>query len=255
MNINDEVRLFWEREPCGSGQAIVGELRPLTKEWFEQIETHRYKVEPFIHSVAQFTLHHGKKILEIGVGAGTDHLQWARAGAGAQCFGVDLTEAAIETTKARFSLYGFETTLKRLDAETLSFPDNLFDIVYSWGVIHHSEKPEAIINEVRRVLKPGGLFIGMFYGRRSPLVFKFWVKHALLKGKPWLTFSDIVWDKVESVGTKSYTEVELQAMFSEFGYFESIPLITTYDTDHWPKWLSKFFPNSWGWFIGIRARK
>lgn len=253
MKLNEEVREFWEQGPCGSGDVIVGELKPLSREWFEQIEEHRYRVEPFIHSIAQFPRHHGKKLLEVGVGAGTDHLQWARAGA--RCFGVDLTSAAIETTKARFSLYGFESELQRLDAEVLPFEDESFDVVYSWGVIHHSEKPERIIEEIRRVLKPGGRFIGMLYGRRSPLVFKFWVKHALLKGKPWLSFSDVVWDKVESVGTKAYTESELRSLFGKFGTTETIPLITTYDTDHWPRWISKFFPDSWGWFIGVRANK
>ena len=253
LELNDEVREFWEQGPCGSGEVIVGDLAPRTREWFEKIETHRYQVEPFIHSVAQFSRHHGKKVLEVGVGAGTDHLQWARAGA--QCFGVDLTQAAIDTTRARFAMYGFTSELQRLDAEELPFPDASFDIVYSWGVIHHSEKPEVIIKEILRVLKPGGHFVGMLYGRRSPLVFKFWVKHALLKGRPWKSFADVVWDKVESVGTKSYTVSELRSMFSGFSQTETIPLITTYDTDHWPKWISKFFPDSWGWFIGIRAKK
>lgn len=253
MNLNDEVRAFWEQGACGSNKAIVGDLTPLTKEWYEKIEDHRYKVEPLIHSIAQFSRHHGKKLLEVGVGAGTDHLQWARAGA--DCHGVDLTEAAIEVTRIRFEMYGFESKLQRLDAEELPFPDNSFDVVYSWGVIHHSEKPELIIREIKRVLKPGGVFIGMMYGRRSPLVFKFWVKYALLAGKPWLSFRDVVWDKVESVGTKAYTVPELNALFAQFQGTEIIPMITKYDTDHWPQWFSKFFPNSWGWYIGIRARK
>lgn len=253
MKLNDEVRTFWEQTPCGTGDTIVGELRPQTKEWFEKVEDHRYKVEPFIHSVAQFSRHHGKRLLEVGVGAGTDHLQWARAGA--QCSGVDLTNAAIDTTKARFALYGFSSNLQQVDAESLPFPDNSFDVVYSWGVIHHSEKPDLIIDEIRRVLKPGGKFIGMLYGRRSPLVFKFWVKYALLAGRPWVSFADIVWSKIESVGTKAYTERELKGLFAMFGSTETIPLITTYDTEHWPLWISKFFPNSWGWFIGVRAIK
>lgn len=253
MKLNDEVRAFWEQGPCGSSDAIVGKLEPLTKEWFERIEEYRYETEPFIHSIAQFPRHHGKKLLEVGVGAGTDHLQWARSGL--QCFGVDLTDAALEATRTRFAMYGFSSNLQRLDAEVLPFPDASFDIVYSWGVIHHSEKPEFIVSEIRRVLKPGGLFIGMMYGRRSPLVFKFWVKFALLAGKPWLSFADVVWDKVESVGTKSYTVAELGTMFANFDNAEIIPMITKADTDHWPRWISKFFPDSWGWYIGIRARK
>ena len=253
MNLNDKVRNYWEKEPCGSGTPIVGELEPGTKAWFEKIENHRYQVEPMIHAIAQFPRHHGKKLLEVGVGAGTDHLQWARGGA--ECFGVDLTQAAIDTTQSRFGLYGFKTNLQRVDAEVLPFPDASFDIVYSWGVIHHSEKPEAIVAEIKRVLKPGGMFIGMLYGRRSSLVFKYWVRYALLLGKPWQSFADVVWNRMESIGTKSYTVAELHKMFSGFDKTETIPTITKYDTDHWPKWLSKFFPDSWGWYIGVRAQK
>jgi SAM-dependent methyltransferase len=253
MKLNDEVRVFWEQGACGSDKVIVGELEPLTKEWYERIEQYRYEVEPFIFSIAQFPRHAGKKLLEVGVGAGTDHLQWARSGV--ECCGVDLTEAALEATKTRFAFYGFNSNLQRLDAETLPFPNQSFDIVYSWGVIHHSEKPEVIVSEIRRVLKPGGVFIGMMYGRRSSFVFKLWVRHALLGGKPWLSFADVVWDKVESVGTKSYTNDELYAMFCDFTNIELIPMLTKADTDHWPSWVSKFLPAEWGWYIGIRARK
>jgi ubiquinone/menaquinone biosynthesis C-methylase UbiE len=251
--LNDEVREFWEREACGTGAEIVQDLPPMTREWFEQIENHRYNVEPFIHSVAQFTRYHGKKVLEVGVGAGTDHLQWKRAGT--DLYGVDLTQAAIETTRARLAMYGFDSNLQRIDAERLPFDDNSFDVVYSWGVIHHSERPDKILEEVRRVLKPGGRFIGMLYGRRSPLVFKLWIRHALLKGKPWRSAADVVWHHMESIGTKSYTESELRELLRAYSSTELIPLITTYDTARIPRFISKFFPNSWGWFIGIRATK
>ena len=203
--------------------------------------------------MAQFTRFRGSKILEVGVGAGTDHLQWARAGA--QCHGVDLTDAAIETTRKHLAFYGFESDLRRVDAEVLPFDNDTFDLVYSWGVIHHSEQPSEIIREIRRVLKPGGLFVGMMYGRRSPAVFKLWVKNALLRGRPWRSFADMVWNYMESVGTKAYTVPELKELFSEFAAFTATPLITKYDTDKFPIWLSRFFPNHWGWFIGLKATK
>jgi hypothetical protein len=95
--LKTRVREYWEKEPCGTGTNITGKYIEGTPDWYRSIEEHRYKVEPFIHSVAQFTRHRGKKILEVGVGAGTDHLQWARAGA--ECYGVDLTEAAIRATE------------------------------------------------------------------------------------------------------------------------------------------------------------
>lgn len=251
--LNDDVRGYWERDACGTAEDIVGDLPAHSSEWFEKVEEHRYDIEPFIHSVAQFTRHRGKKILEVGVGAGTDHLQWARAGC--ECHGVDLTDEGIETTRQHLALYGFKSNLQRVDAERLPFPDASFDLVYSWGVIHHSEKPEQIIEEARRVLRPGGMFVGMLYGRRSPLVFRVWLRHALLAGKPWRSFRDVTWHHVESIGTKAYTVPELASMFSGFAEFDAKGIITTHDTYRYPHWLARWFPNHWGWFIAIRAMK
>jgi ubiquinone/menaquinone biosynthesis C-methylase UbiE len=255
MDLNDEVRGYWEVEPCGTSEEYIGDIKKLTFEWFERIEQYRYSLEPMIHAVAQFTRHHGEKILEIGVGAGTDHLQWARAGC--QCYGVDLTDAAINTTRKRLEMYGFKSNLQRLNAESLPFPDGQFDVVYSWGVIHHSEFPENIIKEIRRVLKPGGIFLGMMYGRRSFVVLKLWIKYGLLRGTPWRSFSDLVWNHMESIGTKAYTIKELREIFRAGGFekFLAHSSITPYDTKYFPPWLNKFFPNDWGWFIEIKAIK
>jgi hypothetical protein len=236
--LNERVRSYWEEEPCGTSDSISAGLQPGTGEWFERIEEHRYAAEPFIHQVAQFTRHRGKRVLEVGVGAGTDHLQWARAGC--ECFGVDLTDAAIEATRERLAWYGFESQLRRVDAELLPYPDATFDLVYSWGVIHHSEKP-------------GGSFIGMVYGRRSLLVLKLWVRHALLKGRPWRTPSDLVWNQVESVGTKAYTTAEARQLLAGFSSVALKSFVTTYDRAGFPRWLSRFFPDAWGWFITFRA--
>ena len=252
LSLSQRVRKYWEARPCGTGGNVVGELTKYTPEWFAKIEEYRYRTEPFIHSVAQFTRYRGKKILEIGVGAGTDHLQWARAGA--QCFGVDLTDAAIEITREHLRLHGLESRLQRVNAEQgLPFDEGSFDVVYSWGVIHHAEHPKNIVEEIRRVLKPGGLFIGMMYGRRSPVVFKVWLKEALLRGKPWRSFRDVVWHHVESVGTKAYTCAELRELFIGFSQFEATPIMTPHDRRRFPDWLSKLIPNAWGWFIAVRA--
>lgn len=252
-NLNDAVKEFWEGSPCGITKEITGDTKPETREWFERIEKHRYGVEPLIHSIAQFTRHHGKKVLEVGVGVGTDHLQWARAGA--ECYGVDLTEAAIEITRRRLAIYGFQSNLSRIDAEKLPFADSSFDIVYSWGVIHHSHNPEAIIQEIRRVLKDDGMFIGMLYGRYSLTVFKAWIRHALLAAKPWRSFKDVIWHHIESFGTKAYTVKELRQMFSGFQEISARQLLSVYDTHGFPKFLSRFFPDDWGWFIALRVRK
>jgi len=143
--------------------------------------------------------------------------------------------------------------LQRVAAEARPFPAASFDVVYSWGVIHHSEHPAGIIAEVRRVLKPGGWFIGMLYGRRSVVAWKLWIRHGLLKGRPWRSLRDVVWHHMESVGTKAYTVAEIGGLFEEFAEVETIPWLTPYD--RWPRWLSRFYPDDWGWFIGLRCRK
>ena len=251
--LNTLVRGYWEVEPCGTGAVLPGGVAKGSLEWYRQIEEHRYRAEPFIHGVAQFTRHRGKRLLEVGVGAGTDHLQWARAGL--DCYGVDLTDAAIETTRKHLGHYGLSSNLQRIDAERLPFEDGFFDLVYSWGVIHHSESPEKIIAEIYRVLKPGGRFIGMMYGRRSPVVVKLWVRNALLRGRPWRSFREVVWNHMESIGTKAYTVRELKGLFQRFSAVETLPLVTTYDRRGFPNAVSCFFPDEWGWFIGLRAVK
>lgn len=253
MSTNADVRAHWEQEPCGTDRAVVGDRPARSREWFEEVERFRYEVEGYIHSVAQFTRHHGKTILEVGVGAGTDHLQWARAGC--RCFGVDLTDAAIDTTRARLALYGLQSDLQRIDAESLPFETGTFDVVYSWGVIHHSAQPERIIAEIHRVLKPGGLFIGMMYGRRSVMALRFWVRYALLRGRPWRSVSDVLAAHVESPGTKAYRVRELHALFAAFRAVTARPVITVADTSDWPRWISRFFPDDWGWFITLSAEK
>lgn len=253
MALNDEVRSYWEQEACGTQKKVVGEVEKFSREWFEKVETHRYQVEPFIHSVVQFTRHHGKKLLEVGVGAGTDHLQWARAGL--DCHGVDLTDEAIETTRRRLEVYGLSSNLQRIDAETLPFEDNSFDVVYSWGVIHHSEHPEKIIAEIHRVLKKGGTFIGMMYGRYSLFSLKIWFSFALRSGKPWRSFADVIWNHMESVGTKAYTVPELKKLFSAFNEFEGTPITTPAELNNLPQWIRRFIPSSWGFFIAIKTQK
>jgi ubiquinone/menaquinone biosynthesis C-methylase UbiE len=249
--LNDDVRAFWEAGPCGTDARITGVLEPRSKEWFARVEQNRYANESFIHAVAQFTRHRGERILEIGVGAGTDHLQWARAGCA--CHGVDLTDAAIETTRAHLALHGFASQLQRVDAETLPFPDASFDLVWSWGVIHHAEYPERILAEVRRVLRPGGAFLGMFYNRRSLSVFAEWVKHGLLAGRPWRSFADVLWHHFESVGTKAYTNRELDSLFGAFSERAFTNYLTPYDLQHWPRAARPLFPARIGMFTAIRA--
>src|SRR3954471_11341632 len=115
LQLKEEVRAYWESNPCGVTPRATREAEPGTREWFEQIEHARYEREPFIPRVVQFERGRNKKLLEVGVGAGVDHLQWARAGA--DCHGVDLTDAGIDLTRRRLAFHGLTSNLQRVDAE------------------------------------------------------------------------------------------------------------------------------------------
>ncbi|MGQ0663082.1 MAG: class I SAM-dependent methyltransferase [Pseudomonadota bacterium] len=250
--LNEQVRAFWEKEPCGTGPLVTGGIEPGSLAWCERVEERRYANEPFIHAVAQFTRYRGKRVLEIGVGAGTDHLQWARAGA--RCWGVDLTEAAVEATRRRLALHGLASELQRVDAEGLPFADQFFDLVWSWGVIHHAPHPDRVVAQIHRVLKPGGEFRGMFYKRWSAAFLKEWLKHALCAGRPFRNLAEVIASHFESPGTKAYTLSEIRALFGAFADMEAWPIVTPYDRQHLG-WLGRLIPEALGSFIAIHATR
>jgi len=160
--LKERVRTFWQAHPCGTkfSDAEIG-----TRAFFERIEAHRYEKEWHIPAAANFANTRGLKVLEIGCGLGTDGAQFAKAGA--DYTGVDLTNAAIELARKRFELFGLTGKFQVADAENLDFPDESFDVVYSHGVLHHTPDIDAAVQEIRRVLKPGGRAIVMLYHRGS----------------------------------------------------------------------------------------
>lgn len=162
-----QTRANWTLAPCGSNYG-TGEFA--SKEYFEQVEAHRYGTHPWIKKAIDTFDIKDKDVLEIGFGMGTDHMNLARRGG---CMnGIDLTPRNLEVTASRFELYGLKSKLITGDAENLPYPDNSMDFVYSFGVIHHSPDTERIVAEIRRVLKPGGRCWVTVYHKRS--IFFWW---------------------------------------------------------------------------------
>ncbi len=209
-SLKEEVRNYWNTQPCGTQ---FSDSAKYTRDYFDDIETHRYRIEPDIFSFAQFTRHYGKKVLEVGIGAGTDFLQWVRAGTRAH--GIDATPEGVNHVKQRLQAYGLEADEVRVaDCESLPYHDGEFDVVYSWGVIHHTPNTEKALREIVRVCRPGGTGKVMIYHRHSLLAYFVWVNRALLAGKPWKSLSWCLYHHMESLGTKAYTVKEARAMFN-----------------------------------------
>jgi ubiquinone/menaquinone biosynthesis C-methylase UbiE len=207
-NTTELVSTYWEKGSCGTDHT---DKPKHSLSYFEEIEEFRYRHEPYIHAFAQFTRWHKRRVLEVGVGAGTDFLQFMRAGA--LCSGVDLTQEAIENVSARLALYGLKAEgLQQCNAEQLPFADDTFDLVYSWGVIHHADDMEAVLREIFRVTRPGGRIKIMVYNLWSVHTLYMYVRYALLKGRLFRGPRWAIYHYQESYATKVYSKREVQRM-------------------------------------------
>ncbi|PIE42997.1 MAG: methyltransferase type 12 [Gammaproteobacteria bacterium] len=160
----NDVKEFWDKRPCN----IRHSAKPVgSKAYFDEVEKRKYFVEPHIPSFAKFNEWKDKNVLEVGCGIGTDAINFARAGA--NYFGVDLSEESVKITKSRFAVFELAGSLKCVNAEELAshFEENTFDLVYSFGVIHHTPNPQKVIQEIHKLIKPGGILRLMLYAKNS----------------------------------------------------------------------------------------
>jgi 2-polyprenyl-3-methyl-5-hydroxy-6-metoxy-1,4-benzoquinol methylase len=179
VSIN-RVRDFWNTRPCNirHSRKEVG-----TREYFDEVERRKYFVEPHIPAFAEFEKWQGKRVLEIGCGLGTDTLNFARAGA--QVTAVELSDESARLAQKRLELYGVSgrATIHVGDAEDLPslLPAQSFDLVYSFGVIHHSPHPRRIVEHIRRYMTPASELRLMVYSRISYKLF-------------WIMRQEGIWD-------------------------------------------------------------
>lgn len=262
------VRDFWEEASAGEFWAIGDDER-------ERLATEaaqRYVFEPYLPPFADFASGRDRDVLEIGTGMGTDHLHWARA-APRSLTGVDLSNRGVAYTRMRLLQDGFTPRVMRGDAERLPFPDNSFDLVYSWGVIHHSPDTPAAVAEIRRVLRPGGTARIMIYHTRSLTGYMLWARYGLMRFRPCISMKEIYARHLESPGTKAYSVAEAKDLFgayddvdiriqlnygdllqSEVGRRHRGPLLKIAKA-LWPRPLLRLFCKNHGLYLLINARK
>jgi len=159
---SDGSNSFWEGIQPGF---TFSTATPGSKEFFAEVEDHRYKLESHIPELAKFSATDGKDVLEVGCGIATDGSRFSRAGA--RYTGVDQSAEAIGLATERFEMQGLNGRFIRSQATELPFDNDSFDFVYSWGVLHHLDNTQGAIAEIRRVLRPGGTALVMLYHRDS----------------------------------------------------------------------------------------
>lgn len=176
------MRRYWNARPCN----IRHSPKPVgTRAYFDEVEARKYLVEPHILSFAQFDRWGGKRVLEIGCGIGTDTIRFARAGA--QVTAVDLSDASLAVAKDRAAIFDLDDriTFYQADVERLSevVPVEEYDLVYSFGVIHHTPHPQDAIGQIRKYMGPQSVFKMMVYNRYSWKVG--WILAKFGKGAFW----------------------------------------------------------------------
>jgi 2-polyprenyl-3-methyl-5-hydroxy-6-metoxy-1,4-benzoquinol methylase len=169
----DKVRHFWDKRPCNirHSKKEVGSI-----EYFNEVESRKYKVEPHIPQFIEFDRWKGKKVLEIGCGIGTDSINFVRAGADLTC--VDLSQSSLELTKKRFDVFGLKAKFYSANAEELSkiVPLEKYDLIYSFGVIHHTPNPEKVFNEIKKYMNQDTVVKIMMYSKYSWKTLGFFLK-------------------------------------------------------------------------------
>lgn len=177
MSDSTQIREWWAEHPMtygdehgrpewGDSSSELG-----TREFFQRVDDRFFEWNAPLHGDRPFSrlFDYGSygdgKVLEVGCGMGSMAMQWALAGA--RMTAVDLNPTAIAQTRRRFEVFGLDGDVREADARTLPFEDDTFDYAYSWGVLHHSPELNRSIEELLRVVRPGGGFGIMLYNRRS----------------------------------------------------------------------------------------
>lgn len=246
--LTDRVRDFWTRNV--NAERIMGRTVSThergDERYFADLEAQRYRshthLAPWIDSMQP-----GRSVLEIGCGIGLDSFRMARRGLAVTA--VDLTEVGVETARSRFQRCGLAGEFRVADAENLPFEADRFDHVYSFGVLHHAADTARTIDEVHRVLKPGGEALVMLYNRHSLNEFM----HRLTR----IPFEER--DELCPV-VRRFTVSEVRALFRRYA---SVSVERAYAFGegygpalrYTPRFLYDFLSRTVGWHLMIRARK
>ncbi|HEB87686.1 MAG TPA: class I SAM-dependent methyltransferase [Gammaproteobacteria bacterium] len=158
----EDVRDFWDKSPCDSSVSMESREG---RAYFEGIARDRYSHQGHINQIMDWLVWDGKKVLEIGTGVGTDARNIVRRGGLYQ--GINVDEGSVEITKKAMEVFCVDGEVSKCSATGLCFPDASFDIVYSFGVIHHIPDAKSAVSEIARVLKPGGELLIMVYNKDS----------------------------------------------------------------------------------------
>ena len=278
MTTQEQVRAWWNRNPMSYDVDAPIPYDESSQEFFREIDrrifdphmrlTEDARGRPFGLFV-DFDALRGKDVLDVGCGSGIATQMLAEAGANVTA--VDLTDWAVETTRRRLAAFGLEGDVRREDAEQLPFADESFDLVFSWGVIHHSSDMDRALAELVRVCRRGGRIVIMVYHRHSLffLVYRGFQRFLPLARRLGLHFEGAREGETEGLIARHFTRDELVARLQRAGLVdvrvvpygqdaELLPLprrVRVPITDRLPRQLKDPVLRRWGHQLGAAGRR
>lgn len=244
-----------------------------SREYFNEVEARKYFVEPHIPAFANFSAWRDKKVLEIGCGIGTDTINFARAGASVTA--VELSESSLALAKKRAEVFGLHDKIRFVSANAELLSQNLapepFDLIYSFGVIHHSPSPEKILREIRDHFVHSETHLKlMVYNRRSFKVLEMILRNLGTDAKPNELVPKFSEAQANCPITFSYSRAEVKQLLESSGFSihsATIDHIFPYEIEAYTNYryvkrpLFRFTPNFlfknlekiWGWHWLIEA--
>ena len=265
----EDVARYWDARPCNIrfSRAPIGSVQ-----YFNDVEKRKYFVEPHIPSFAEFERWKGKRVLEVGCGIGTDLMNFARAGA--KVTAVELSRRSLELARKRAQRFnlGDRITFYSADAEELSavVPVEQYDLIYSFGTIHHTPQPKMVIDELRAYMHPQTVLKIMMYHRYSWKVL--WILIRYGKGAFWKLDRLVAEYSEAQTGcpvTHMYSKKDIRKLLDGFEIIEQqVKHIFPYSIPEYIKheykkvWYFRWLPNSWfrwlerrfGWHLCVTAR-
>jgi ubiquinone/menaquinone biosynthesis C-methylase UbiE len=230
VTTQEQVREWWSRNPMSYDVDDPIPFDEGTQEFFREIDRRifhpRYmrltadpSGKPFSLFV-DFDALRGKDVLDVGCGSGIATQLFAEAGA--KVTAVDLTEWAVATTRRRLDAFGLQGNVQQEDAERLPFEDDSFDLVFSWGVIHHSSDMDRALSQLVRVCRPSGQVVLMVYHRRSLffLVYRAFQRFLPLARRVGLHFEGARAGETEGLIARHFTIAELRRKLERVGLRE-----------------------------------
>ena len=258
-----EAKKQWNAKACGELPGFKDSV-----EYFDSVAKDRYNQQPWVHNYFNYNDFKDKHILEIGIGQGTDMMQFACGGA--ICHGVDITQNHLELTSLNAKLRNLQVDLHESDATNLPFESDSMDCVYSFGVLHHIPEIEKVIDEIYRVLKPNGIVMIALYHKWSAFhIFSKIFYSGLCKGwlftKGYNGLLSTIEKGADGVKIKPYVRLydkkDVTRLMDRF-YEIDVSVKQLHSNHFWPQILAKcmkpfisLLESKLGWYVAYKGRK